>query len=79
MSFVYFNRIKSNIKNLGIDTDGLKVRWGEFRRIEFNIENPDSMMIKYDFDRAIHLVRLQPNLRKSSQLPKLYPLFGDAD
>ena len=36
-------------------------------------------MIKYDFDGAKHQVRLRPNLRKKSQLPKLYHLFGDSD
>ena len=77
--FFDFKHMKTNIRNLDFDTDGLKIRWREIRRIVFNNDESDCMAIKYDYDGQAHSVWLRPQLRRRSQLPILYPLFGDAN
>ncbi|XP_053395869.1 uncharacterized protein LOC128556009 [Mercenaria mercenaria] len=78
--FYDFSVVADHIRNLRVDTQGNKLRWTEIRCISFNMDMPDTAVIKYDFDGPVVFVNLMPSLRhKPVSVPKLHFLYENGN
>ena len=62
--FIDFKQVSKVLKNFDLDDNREKVYWSDVRTFKVTCENPNVVMLKYDYDGPVHKLNLVQRLRK---------------
>jgi hypothetical protein len=65
--FFDFKKMASSIRNFEVDEDGHKVKWTQIRAMEFSNQHPNTMFIRYRYDKDAKCVNLMTSRRNMRQ------------